>query len=574
MESTIYNRKLVTRLRQQYMLIIIVIVICIAFAISFVSGSILRKMALQSNVQELELVSQRMDTLLSKVESESIMFITSDRFQKSFVENQLHSPYQGYLYAASINSALLQFIVVQPNLRSVIFVDVDDTWFCRNYSGEAFRIPAWLVRQLEVFQQSAEQTLWYLPALDSQQSTPQILLFRKAYSFEGKLQGFLIFQLSQTAINGIVPDSISMQGDFLIYNQQRQPCMLLSETYTISDVATYPNLGSTNTMTQVEPGLFLTQKEFTRSGLILGILTPSSLIYRNIYVLVSTTIVIGLLLLGLSLAMVSAAAKHQLQPLDDIIYAIKRMSCGDYEARLTVATRDELQYLSDQINRMADNTLHLMQEIRQNEEQKKQYELAYLQLQMQPHFLYNTLESLNGMIEVNDKRQAIEMTVQVARFYRQILTHDCGDAIITIEKELEIAESYLRIMQMRYHGLFHFHFDIAPEITSCKIPKLLLQPLLENSIIHGFSGMEMAYGMLRIAGWKTNDDRVCLIVEDNGRGIPTAQLKMLQAGGKKVSFGLQGIQERIRIYFGSTAQLTIESQLGHGTRITIQLPLN
>lgn len=574
MESTIYNRKLVTRLRQQYMLIIIVIVICIAFAISFVSGSILRKMALQSNVQELELVSQRMDTLLSKVESESIMFITSDRFQKSFVENQLHSPYQGYLYAASINSALLQFIVVQPNLRSVIFVDVDDTWFCRNYSGEAFRIPAWLVRQLEVFQQSAEQTLWYLPALDSQQSTPQILLFRKAYSFEGKLQGFLIFQLSQTAINGIVPDSISMQGDFLIYNQQRQPCMLLSETYTISDVATYPNLGSTNTMTQVEPGLFLTQKEFTRSGLILGILTPSSLIYRNIYVLVSTTIVIGLLLLGLSLAMVSAAAKHQLQPLDDIIYAIKRMSCGDYEARLTVATRDELQYLSDQINSMADNTLHLMQEIRQNEEQKKQYELAYLQLQMQPHFLYNTLESLNGMIEVNDKRQAIEMTVQVARFYRQILTHDCGDAIITIEKELEIAESYLRIMQMRYHGLFHFHFDIAPEITSCKIPKLLLQPLLENSIIHGFSGMEMAYGTLRIAGWETNDDRVCLIVEDNGRGIPTTQLKMLQAGGKKVSFGLQGIQERIRIYFGSTARLTIESQLGHGTRITIQLPLN
>ena len=574
MESTIYNRKLVTRLRQQYMLIIIVIVICIAFAISFVSGSILRKMALQSNVQELELVSQRMDTLLSKVESESMMFITSDRFQKSFVENQLHSPYQGYLYAASINSALLQFIVVQPNLRSVIFVDVDDTWFCRNYSGEAFRIPAWLVRQLEVFQQSAEQTLWYLPALDSQQSTPQILLFRKAYSFEGKLQGFLIFQLSQTAINGIVPDSISMQGDFLIYNQQRQPCMLLSETYTISDVATYPNLGSTNTMTQVEPGLFLTQKEFTRSGLILGILTPSSLIYRNIYVLVSTTLVIGLLLLGLSLAMVSAAAKHQLQPLDDIIYAIKRMSCGDYEARLTVATRDELQYLSDQINSMADNTLHLMQEIRQNEEQKKQYELAYLQLQMQPHFLYNTLESLNGMIEVNDKRQAIEMTVQVAKFYRQILTHDCGDAIITIEKELKIAESYLRIMQMRYHGLFHFHFDIAPEITSCKIPKLLLQPLLENSIIHGFSGMEMAYGTLRIAGWETNDDRVCLIVEDNGRGIPTTQLKMLQAGGKKASFGLQGIQERIRIYFGSTAQLTIESQLGHGTRITIQLPLN
>ena len=574
MESTIYNRKLVTRLRQQYMLIIIVIVICIAFAISFVSGSILRKMALQSNVQELELVSQRMDTLLSKVESESMMFITSDRFQKSFVENQLHSPYQGYLYAASINSALLQFIVVQPNLRSVIFVDVDDTWFCRNYSGEAFRIPAWLVRQLEVFQQLAEQTLWYLPALDSQQSTPQILLFRKAYSFEGKLQGFLIFQLSQTAINGIVPDSISMQGDFLIYNQQRQPCMLLSETYTISDVATYPNLGSTNTMTQVEPGLFLTQKEFTRSGLILGILTPSSLIYRNIYVLVSTTLVIGLLLLGLSLAMVSAAAKHQLQPLDDIIYAIKRMSCGDYEARLTVATRDELQYLSDQINSMADNTLHLMQEIRQNEEQKKQYELAYLQLQMQPHFLYNTLESLNGMIEVNDKRQAIEMTVQVAKFYRQILTHDCGDAIITIEKELKIAESYLRIMQMRYHGLFHFHFDIAPEITSCKIPKLLLQPLLENSIIHGFSGMEMAYGTLRIAGWETNDDRVCLIVEDNGRGIPTTQLKMLQAGGKKASFGLQGIQERIRIYFGSTAQLTIESQLGHGTRITIQLPLN
>ena len=576
MKEILYNRKLVARICRQYMLIITVIVFCIAFAISFVGSNLLKDMVFQNHAQELELVSQRLDTLLSKAESESLLFLVSDSFQGAFGDDPLRSKYRSYLYAASINTALLQFIVVQPNIRSITFVDAGGAWFYRDSSGNtASQTPGWMVNQFQVFKQSSEQLQWYMPPLEEPQSTGQMVLFRKTYSLMGKPRGILIFQLSEHVLNDIVRESVAKQEDFLIYNQRMQPCMLISETCTLKEARSYASPDNIGKLIQVSPDLFLSQKLFRRAGLTLGILVSSSLVYQNSRILVLTTVAVGLICLIFSLFLVNAAAKHQFQPLNGIIATIKRMTHGNYEARLSVSTGDELQYLAEQINEMAGNTLRLMQEIRKNEEQKKQYELEYLQLQMQPHFLYNVLETLNGMIELGDKKNAIEMTVQVARFYRQVLTHNRGDAIIAIEQELDIAKSYLMIMQMRYHGLFLFSFDVSSEITGCKIPKLLLQPLLENSIIHGFGGGDIKNGVLRIIGCKTEDGAVCLTVEDNGCGIPPERLSALRqtlASGGKTSFGLKSIQERIKIYFGDTANLTIHSRSGEGTRVTLVLP--
>lgn len=559
------------------MLIITIIIVCIALATYFVSSDILEQLVFDRYMQELDLIAERLDTLFNKIEGESLMFIVSDSFQVDASKYQSHAEYNSFLYTSSINASLLQFLIVQPNIESITFIDTDDMWFYRDSAGRsAPQVSSWLAAQLSDFESSNIQLRWVMAPLQDA-GAPQMMLFRKAYSFAGKPKGVLVIKLSEEAVNGIIPNAMEGENDFLIFDQWSQLCLLRSNTRTAQDVAGYDWPDAHNTMTRVEPGLFFPQVAFTRASLTLGILIPASAVYQNTHMLVITTVLVGLIGLLISLVLVSSTVRRQLRPLDDIVADIQLMTQGEYDARLSISTGDELQYLAERINEMADNTQRLMHDIQESSEQKKQYELDYLQLQMQPHFLYNVLETLNGMIELGDKKNAMEMTAQVANFYRQVLAHNRGDVITTIEQELDIARSYLRIMQMRYPDKFQFSCDVQQDILSCRIPKLLLQPLLENAIMHGFNGMEEGTGAIHIGGYSSRNGEVCLLVEDNGRGMPPEKARTLlhtpQNGGR-TPFGVKSIEERLKVYFGKAAGISFDSRPGNGTRVTIVLPRN
>jgi len=239
-----------------------------------------------------------------------------------------------------------------------------------------------------------------------------------------------------------------------------------------------------------------------------------------------------------------------------------------------VDSRDEIAVLADRFNDMAGNIQTLVVKVREDEQKMRKADLRLLQEQINPHFLYNTLDNIVWLIEGNEPDEAVEMVVTLSEFFRLVLSK--GKEFITIRQEEQHISSYLQIQEKRYHDILDYHIYIDPEIYEYQIPKLTLQPLVENALYHGIK-YKRSRGMIEITGTKEGEN-LYLTVADDGVGMDEDELKKL---GKEISrpcketesgFGLANVNERIRMYFGAEFGMKIWSEKGSGTRITIEIP--
>ena len=257
------------------------------------------------------------------------------------------------------------------------------------------------------------------------------------------------------------------------------------------------------------------------------------------------------------------------KPLSKITNTIVDIGKGDYNQRVHVKDGGEIGTLANEFNRMVDKTELLMEKIIEKEEEKRESELSLIQMQMTPHFFYNILESICGLIVMDDKRTAIHTISLLSGFYRGVLNK--GKEIISIEKELDIAVNYLEIMKICHPDKFKYVIDCPKPVKKQSINKLTLQPILENAIHHGFDQM-LSGGMICIAG-RLEDHKVILEISDNGKGIGMDCLndRDREKGFHMESFGLANTDERIKLYFGREYGISIVGQQ-RGTRIRIELP--
>jgi len=217
----------------------------------------------------------------------------------------------------------------------------------------------------------------------------------------------------------------------------------------------------------------------------------------------------------------------------------------------------------------------LMDDIVKEQEQKRKSEFSALQAQINPHFLYNTLDSIVWMIESDRYREAISMVTALARLFRISLSK--GNTIITIRTELQHAMDYLHIQSIRYKNKFTVETNIDPYIEDYYTIKLIIQPLLENAIYHAIEMMG-GDGVISINGYFMNDD-IYIEVKDNGLGmLPEKAESLLEAepaAEKKGSgFGLKNVHQRIQLYYGQQYGLEIDSEIDVGTIVRIHLPAN
>jgi two-component system sensor histidine kinase YesM len=210
-----------------------------------------------------------------------------------------------------------------------------------------------------------------------------------------------------------------------------------------------------------------------------------------------------------------------------------------------------------------------MEQVYNEQQQKKEYELSALQSQINPHFLYNTLESITSLIQLNRNDDAILVVKALAKFYRTTISN--GKTIITIKEELSNIENYLIIQNIRYQHKLAYTIDIDDNILDNKIIKLSLQPIVENSIYHGIRPLKRL-GHIHIIGKKYSKGIIISII-DNGIGIDPNKINILKKSkGNPTSFGLWSVDQRIKLYFGSIYGVKIQNVF-QGTHIDILLPL-
>lgn len=238
--------------------------------------------------------------------------------------------------------------------------------------------------------------------------------------------------------------------------------------------------------------------------------------------------------------------------------------------------RDEVGILAGSYNSMMERIRELAREIREAESKKKEYELKMLQSQIGPHFLFNTLAcigSLANQYRVEEVRETIRDLVNLLTF-----SFDKTSEFVTLEEELDGLESYVRIQKVRYGGMFEYRATVPEEAYECKIPRLLLQPLVENSIFHGIKPKkENGIGIVDIK-CIMKDGYLLIKVRDNGIGMEKGKVESLlngsaekKDGGRFNSIGLMNVYERIRLYYGDGQEFRFLSRKGRGTVIIIKL---
>lgn len=233
----------------------------------------------------------------------------------------------------------------------------------------------------------------------------------------------------------------------------------------------------------------------------------------------------------------------------------------------------EIRYLGHSIQSFYEKIDILMKEIVWEQTERRKSELAALQSQINPHFLYNTLESITWMIEGERNEEASFMITQLAKFFRISLSK--GRTIITIRDELQHAQSYMNIQKIRYKNTFSVTFAVAEELYSYCTVKLILQPLLENAIAYGVGAMDDS-GEIVVAGERKGRD-IILSVKDNGIGMTEEEVEHILTDGERISkhgsgVGLVNVNNRIQILFGKEYGLKVESEPDEGTVVSIRMP--
>jgi two-component system sensor histidine kinase YesM len=250
-----------------------------------------------------------------------------------------------------------------------------------------------------------------------------------------------------------------------------------------------------------------------------------------------------------------------------IVRVLGEFQDGNLMKRMQIDSNDEFGTISGSFNQMADTIHQLIDEVYVTNLRKTKAELESLQMQINPHFLYNTLSSISTLANLGDMKTMNAMIQELSRFYR--ITLNKGEYLIAIRNEWEQAMTYLDIQRHKYRHLIDIDAKIDPDILNCYTVKIIIQPFLENCLEHAFRpGVPLK---LTVRG-EAAGDNVRFIVADNGKGMDTEQLHELRTAAKEAGYGIHNVGERIHLQFGLPFGITIDSEPDKGTTVIITIP--
>jgi len=286
--------------------------------------------------------------------------------------------------------------------------------------------------------------------------------------------------------------------------------------------------------------------------------------------LMGIVVFVGILITILMGVVTFAATALITKPLLKLKQGAEEIANGNLNVHFNFHTEDEIGKLGDIFNTMTLKIRELLKQVDEEARKKREYELALLHEQIKPHFLYNTLDIIIVLIEMKREWEASHVVKKLAAYYKNSLSS--SEEIICIEKEIQIIEDYLDLQNIRYGEKFSYKISVDERAKKEYIPKLTLQPLVENAIYHGLKYREN-WGVIRV-DVQIDGEEIIIKVSDDGIGIKEEALKEIQSFVEKADnhFGLYSVNHRLLLYYGEKAKLQIESKYEEGTCITIRIP--
>ena len=319
----------------------------------------------------------------------------------------------------------------------------------------------------------------------------------------------------------------------------------------------------------------VTRTDMKTTGWTLVSMVPYKSVMAETMAISGVMILAVVITLIVTLLLLNRILTGVVKPLKKLEKYMVQVNPDNMDQRMEILTDDEIGHLSMKFNQMMDRIRNLKEQVIEEQEDKRKYELQALQAQINPHFLYNTLDSIIWMAETNDSN-IVAMTEALAKLFRISLNK--GNEEISLERELEHVKNYLIIQSMRYADKFTYEILVEPGVERCRTIKLILQPIVENCIYHGIK-KKRGTGKITIRAYRREQDLI-IEVSDDGCGMPEEICRKIlsdEIESENISgsgIGVKNVNERIQLRFGKKYGLSYSSEEGVGTTVTYVLPYN
>lgn len=401
------------------------------------------------------------------------------------------------------------------------------------------------------------------------------------HSYKMKLLGYLTMSMDKSYLQERIQKfNPTEERHIIIVDQENKVVLSNSDEKELSTVTSFLNHHSVDSDPVVElPNSGKTIVNTYQSDLtgwkIISLISLDEiskgpeLIGRTVFLIGIAGIIIGIIIIWIS-------TNYIVRPLNKLSLVMDEVEKDNFNVQVQIDRIDELGRVGESFNRMMNKINTLISDIYQKDINEKDAQLRALRAQINPHFLYNTLDTINWMAQFGNSEEVSKMTTSLSRLLKTSITNNRD--FIRLEEEMKYIDDYMTIQKIRFQDKIHYSVQIDPEAKSCLVPKLILQPLVENAMIHGIE-KKIGNGYLFINA-NIKNDKLIIQVLDNGVGMDEDTLAMLSEGryenpvGKNgTGNGILNVQNRIRLLFGEDNGMKIESNSNVGTLFELTIPI-
>ncbi|KQO18376.1 sensor histidine kinase [Paenibacillus sp. Leaf72] len=575
---TVYRNLSIKRKMFLMIFLIMTLIITIAYSSLYYAYSIYDRQLYDKSYRLLNLSSTTIDMELKKLESMSLTIISDSQIQRGLKDLlQDDAEYAGYITRKKITDQLWAHISnAERYVQSVHLIDsrqrVSKYGDSPSFSEEKY------ARMIKEAVAGKGEVRWLYP----DDSDPMLIMVREVRAYEPLTLepiGILFLRINIERLVEDYAGTASQSSDILLKSGQDviYPYGQMPEGVAVAFQPLKAGDGYEIKKVNNEP-TFLSQKKSSYTGWMYYNIVPYNHIFETVVWLKNSLVIVYSLTFIVVVAIGMAFARSLTRPIRQLISQMKEVQYGDLDSMDASMSApafqqmDEVGLLQRTYRMMITRINTLIKENYANQLIIKETEFKALQAQINPHFLYNALDSIHWLAKKNAQQQISSMVVSLGYLLRSSIS--LKQNVITVAEELETVKHYITIQKYRFQNRLDFHMDVPASCYAAAIPKLTLQPLLENAVQYGLEPMIEPCTIRLYAEW--GEGKLALIVEDGGPGMEEAYVQRVLSGEAETrgnGIGILNIKNRIKLAFGESYGLGIDSRAGGGTKVSVLIPL-
>lgn len=572
-----------------FIIILLISIIIGTFSYLIYSRNVIREIS-TVNLRDTRQIKNSIDTLQKDIYELSTFICLNDQIQKIINSDNISS-----ITLDNINKSMEPLSGLLAFKDAISFISIYSKNGLEYYvskDGSNGISDLAVIRKNPIYQKSIalKGKPFWVPLKDDSRifikdnKNPKVAMFRSVLNMDNyQIQGFLMININLSYIRNIYRDTIKESKGTIIILDENNEIISLSTTdghhrnsiELMNILSPYINEKEGKKIFRLgQDETLLTYSTLEQSNWKILYMVPTDIVLQPVQTILFITILVILICIMIGFILSMYTSSLVTEPINKLLSSMNRVKQGNFKEKVNFIYQDEIGKLGACYNEMIDNIHQLINRVYKLQIQEKEAELRALQAQINPHFLYNTLDTIFWKAEKTKQREISNMVYALSKIFRLSLNR--GEDFTTINNEKELIENYILLQKKRFNDRLDYKIDFNDNILNYSIPKLIIQPFVENAIIHG-TERSNNNTFIHVSAY-SKEDKLYFTIKDNGPGIEKPILEEIQ-NNKVLSnettrgYAIHNVRERLDLYYDGDYKLIIDSRPGKGTVVEIILPV-